>query len=732
MADYRLGIDFGTSSTVACLRWPDGRTRPLLFDGSPLLPSAVYLADDGRLLVGRDAQHSARVNPANYEPNPKQRIDEGSVLLGSSEVPVTALIAEVLRRVVTEASSVAGGAALDVTIACPAAWGEHRRRTLLDASTAAGISAPRLVPEPIAAAAYFDAVVRDNDRPPENLVVYDLGAGTFDVSVVARAAGGFEVRVTDGLADIGGLDIDAAVIGFLGAMADDTGEVWARLEQPATTPDRRARRQLWDDVRTAKEMLSRSSSTVIFVPLLEQDVPLGRAQFERLVRPLLERTVITTKSAIRRAALPESVPLDVFLVGGASRVPLIATLLHRTLGVAPTAIEQPELAVAEGCVADTRGPAEHGPVPVSGAGPVPVSGAGLAAAPVSGPSGQVPARPFGPVSPGYAPGGPNGPAYGYGQSPPGYFPPSPAQGSPPAYVPPSPAQGSPPAYVPPSPAQGSPPAYVPPSPAQGSPPAYVPPPGYGSAPPPHAAPPGYNPAPPAYNPAGPGYDPPYGQPPGYGRSPAQERHVPVAQPTHHRDAPPWTALVQVLDLAIGESAGFTLRCYLPAENADEDPDAAFLSRGGHLLVFDDLPELVQYLRGPDPHDLTDLSGWEVVRNGIHPVTAEQYMVEAYELDLIVANVGHGPKEWSPDLFVAARDLAVELGNALDLRPVLAAFGRGSLLDQLDDTMRAHRGRRSAQWWKDRKLHTDEVHIVRDTWRRVVTIIEAAVWPNAAR
>src|SRR6185312_8630773 len=154
--------------------------------------------------------------------------------------------------------------------------------------------------------------------------------------------------------------------------------------------------------------------------------------------------------------------------------------------------------------------------------------------------------------------------------------------------------------------------------------------------------------------------------------PHETRHVPVAQPTHHRDAPPWTALVQVLDLAIGESAGFSLRCYLPAEDAEEDPDAAFLTAGGQLLVFDDLSDLTHFVRSPSPHDLTDLADWEVVRRGIDPTTAEQYMVEAYELDLIVANVGHGPKEWSPDLFVASRDLAVELGNALDLRPVLAA------------------------------------------------------------
>ncbi|GIJ53400.1 Hsp70 family protein [Virgisporangium aurantiacum] len=676
MADYRLGIDFGTSTTVACLRWPDGRTRPMLFDGSPLLPSAVFLADDGRLLVGRDAQHSARVDPARFEPNPKQRIDEGTVLLGSTEVPVTALIAEVLRRVAIEASTVAGGAPLDVTIACPAAWGEHRKRTLLDAAAAAGLREPRLVPEPIAAASYFDAVVRDRNRPPGNLVVYDLGAGTFDVSVVARATGGFEVRVTDGLADIGGLDIDAAIIGFLGAVVENAESVWARLEQPTTTQDRRARRQLWDDVRTAKEMLSRSATTIIFVPLLEQDLPLGRAQFERLVRPLLERTVATTKSSIRRAALPESVPLDVFLVGGASRVPLIATLLHRALGVAPTAIEQPELAVAEGCLADdpagsaqpagVAGPA--GSAWPAGPTPAPVSGGGPAAAPVSGPSGQFPAQPYSPVSPGYG-----ATQYAPVSAPAGYGPPAPAYGP---------------------------------------------------------APPGYNSAPAAYTPVGPpGYHP--AQPPAYGPArvvgpPGQPQYMPLQQ------QPPWTSLVQVLDLAIGESAGFTLRCYLPAEDPDEDPDAAFLTVDGQMLVFDDLPEMVNYLRGPDQHDLTDLADWHLVQHSIDAATAERYTVEAYELDLIVANIGHGTKEWSPDLLVAARDLAVELGNALDLRPVLAPFGRGNLLDQLDDTMRAHRGRRSGQWWKDRRLNGDEVQTIRDTWRRVVTILEAAIWPNVGR
>src|SRR3982750_421997 len=92
---FALGVDFGTSNTVAMLRWPDGRARPLLIDGSPLMPSAVYADPNGHLLGGRDAVHSARLDPGRYEPNPKRRIDDQNVLLGERELPVVDLLAAV-------------------------------------------------------------------------------------------------------------------------------------------------------------------------------------------------------------------------------------------------------------------------------------------------------------------------------------------------------------------------------------------------------------------------------------------------------------------------------------------------------------------------------------------------------------------------------------------------------------------------------------------------------------
>src|SRR5918911_629076 len=143
----RLGVDFGTSNTVAVVRWPDGRSRALLFDGSPLLPSAVYAEPSGTIIVGRDAVHSARLEPARFEPNPKRRIDEGAVLLGDREVPVVQLIAAVPGRVRDEFHRTVGGSARDVTIPCPAAWGATRRLVLADAAAAAGLGRIRLVAE---------------------------------------------------------------------------------------------------------------------------------------------------------------------------------------------------------------------------------------------------------------------------------------------------------------------------------------------------------------------------------------------------------------------------------------------------------------------------------------------------------------------------------------------------------------------------------------------------------
>ncbi|GAB3832096.1 Hsp70 family protein [Dactylosporangium cerinum] len=307
--------------------------QTLLFDGSPLLPSAVFGHADGRLFVGTDALHHARFEPARLAPNPKRNIDESTLFLGDRDVATVDVVAAVLRHVSTEALRVTGGTRPHTSLTHPAGWGPVRRGVLVDAAGAAGLGEVRLVPEPVAAARYFTGVLGQHLAVGQALAIYDLGAGTFDASVGVRTATGVEIVAVDGIDDIGGLDLDAAIVDWLGRQYGGVQpEVWRSLSNPTGTEDQRRHRLLWDDVRVAKEILSRVPSVVLPLPGADGDVHLGREEFETIVRPLIARTVRTTKALLQYARPTDVTLAGVFLVGGASRVPLVATLLHRELG----------------------------------------------------------------------------------------------------------------------------------------------------------------------------------------------------------------------------------------------------------------------------------------------------------------------------------------------------------------------------------------------------------------
>ncbi len=492
-----LGVDFGTSHTVAVVRWPDGRARPLLFDGTPLLPSATFW-EDGELVVGRDAVHSARRAPASFEPNPKRRIDDGHVFLGEREVPVHDLLVAVFQRVRAEFTRTAGGPPATVTVTHPANWASTRRKALAAAVRAADLPDATLVPEPVAAATYFVRVLRHLVPVGSAVVVYDLGAGTFDGSVVARTAEGFEVLAVDGRDDLGGLDFDEVVLAMIGRTLPP--ERWQRLMSPSTIEESRAARTLRDEVREAKERLSRASAVTVLVPLLDVDVQLTREEFDAAARPLVERSVRVLTETVRLSRVTPEQVAGIFLVGGASQIPLVATELHRAFGTAPVTIEQPEMVVAEGSVlvgarVDTPSGAVVPAVRASSTGagravvtggavvPVsaePVSGSGAVYSAASstapgaasnvGPPGSPNAAPLSvtpPGSPVAAPGSPAGvaPVSGAARAPvsPGAVPFSPA---PHGAAPFSPAPHGPAAFHPPPQARRMPPpvAYPPPRP----------------------------------------------------------------------------------------------------------------------------------------------------------------------------------------------------------------------------------------------------------------------------
>lgn len=346
-----LSVDLGTSNTVAVLSAHGLPPRVIEVDGSATMPSAVYANEDGSLVVGRDAERQARLDPSRFEPNPKRRIDETTLLLGTNVVTVTDALAAVLERVAKETARQLNGVLPDeVRLTHPAQWGTVRRNALVSAARLAGLG-PNLVlvPEPVAAAAHFASFPDRELSPGQALAVYDLGAGTFDVAVVGVTPTGFSVLAEDGLPDLGGLDVDHALLVHVGREVSfrDPGR-WQRLLRPESTADRRARRTLLEDVREAKEALSRHPQTEVPMPEEFSDVLVTRTELEALIRPSLLRSVEVLANTIGQANMTPDQLAGIYLVGGSSRIPLVAQLIAERLRVVPTSLDQPETAVAMG------------------------------------------------------------------------------------------------------------------------------------------------------------------------------------------------------------------------------------------------------------------------------------------------------------------------------------------------------------------------------------------------
>ncbi|OLR95186.1 Hsp70 family protein [Actinokineospora bangkokensis] len=346
-----LSVDLGTSNTVAVLSAHGRPPRVVDVDGASMMPSAVFAGEDGALVVGRDAERRARLDPSRFEPNPKRRVDEGTLLLGDQVVSVTEALAGVLRRVVDETTRQLGGAKPDeVRLTHPAQWGPVRRNVLLSAARQAGAgSTLALVPEPVAAAAHFASFPGQTLAPNQALAVYDLGAGTFDVAIVGATQTGFSVLAEAGLPDLGGLDVDQALLEHVGRQVshrDPAG--WQRLLRPTSTADRRDQRALREDVKAAKEALSRHPQTEVPLPAPFDDVLVTRTELEALIRPGMLRSVELLAATIRSTGMSPANLVGIYLVGGSSRIPLVATLIAEQLHVVPTSLDQPETAVALG------------------------------------------------------------------------------------------------------------------------------------------------------------------------------------------------------------------------------------------------------------------------------------------------------------------------------------------------------------------------------------------------
>ncbi|GAB3436683.1 type VII secretion-associated protein [Actinophytocola sediminis] len=367
----RVAVDFGTSSTCVAASVRGREAQVVAVDGHPLMSSSVYAAADGTLFVGQEADRQAAVDPSRYEPHPKRRIDETELLLGASVVLVRDVIRAVLARAVAEARRVAGGLAVDqLVLTHPADWGGIRTQTLRRA--AVGLAGRIvLVPEPVAAAVFHAASFPSGRRPgpPPALAVLDLGGGTMDVSVVRslRAGSpGFQVLATHGDPTFGGADVDQLLLDHVGSVVASTDEAaWRGLIEGRELPDRRRRRVIHQDVRGAKETLSRHTYTDIPMPPPFADAHITRDDLERLITKHIDRAAELTVATIREAGLTPAGLTGIFLVGGSSRIPLVSRLVHQRTGVVPTSLDQPETVVARGALRAVVGGVE-GTGPLAG------------------------------------------------------------------------------------------------------------------------------------------------------------------------------------------------------------------------------------------------------------------------------------------------------------------------------------------------------------------------------
>ncbi|MFE2754412.1 type VII secretion-associated protein [Actinosynnema sp. NPDC059335] len=348
-----VAVDFGTSSTCVAMSLHGREPQVVVVDGQPIVPSAVFAAADGTLFVGQEAERQAAVDPSRYEPHPKRRVDEGELLLGTTVLPVVDVVRAVLTRAVAEARRVAGGARVDLLVLThPADWGAIRTRVLLQAARGLGQEL-RLVPEPVAAAVFHSATHAIPDGAA--LAVLDLGGGTVDASVVARQGGAFRVLATKGDPAFGGADVDQALLEHVGSLVSPGDpEAWRQLVEGRELADRRKRRVLRQDVRGAKETLSRHAYTDVPMPPPFPDAHVTRTDLERLIGAPLARAAELVVTAVRDAGLDPRGLAGVFLVGGSSRIPLVARLVLERSGVVPTSIDQPETVVARGALRAVR------------------------------------------------------------------------------------------------------------------------------------------------------------------------------------------------------------------------------------------------------------------------------------------------------------------------------------------------------------------------------------------
>ncbi|WP_028923684.1 Hsp70 family protein [Pseudonocardia acaciae] len=355
---YNLGVDLGTTFVAAAIAHSTQVEMFTLGDRSVVAPAVVYVRDDGELVTGDAAGRRSVSNPDRVGREFKRRLgDPTPVMLGGAPHAVTALLGSLLRDVIGKITATEGQPPEHVVLTHPANWGPFRRGLFEEVPHLAGLPEVTLVTEPEAAAAHY-AASRDLDEG-EVIAVYDLGGGTFDATVLRKRAGGVEILGTpEGIERLGGVDFDEAILAHVNVSAGGTlSEL--DLTDPQTTI---ALARLRQDCILAKEALSVDTEAVlpVFLPGRHFDVKLTRAEFEDMVRAPIESTIGALSRTLRSAQVTPDDLSAVLLVGGSSRIPLVARMVSEELG-RPTVVDtHPKYAVALGAATLAGAPETNG------------------------------------------------------------------------------------------------------------------------------------------------------------------------------------------------------------------------------------------------------------------------------------------------------------------------------------------------------------------------------------
>ena len=331
-----IGIDLGT--TNSCVSVLEGKNPVVIpnSEGRNTTPSVVAFVDGGERKVGDPAKRQAITNPNN-----QPRVD-----LGGRRITKKKISAMILQKMKKTAEDYLGTTVTDAVITVPAYFNDAQRKATKEAGEIAGLNVQRIVNEPTAAALAYGL---DKDQSDKRIAVFDLGGGTFDISILELGDGVFEVKSTNGDTHLGGDDFDQRIINWL-------AEEFINDEGVDLRKDPMALQRLKEAAEKAKIELSSSMTTEINLPYIMpvNGIPkhlvktLSRAKFEQLCDDLIQSTIKPCEQALRDANLSPSDINEVILVGGSTRIPAIQQIVERFFGKAPSKGVNPDEVVAVG------------------------------------------------------------------------------------------------------------------------------------------------------------------------------------------------------------------------------------------------------------------------------------------------------------------------------------------------------------------------------------------------